>query len=75
MKLLFYKNEIDTEVENYIKQNNLNIKIKILDPVTEEILKFHEIINFPCLINWSSKVVYADKNILSFLKKRNLELQ
>ena len=66
------KGKIPVKIIEFIKSNNLDIKIKELDITTKEILEMYKIDEFPSLVYWSVnkiKLATGEKEIMNYLKE------
>ena len=66
------KGKIPVKIIEFIKSNNLDIKIKELDITTKEILEMYKIDEFPSLVYWSvnkRKLATGEKEIMNYLKE------
>ena len=64
------KGKIPVKIIEFIKSNNLDIKIKELDITTKEILEIYDIKSFPALVSWSinkTKLAVGWDEILFYL--------
>ena len=64
------KGKIPVKIIEFIKSNNLDIKIKELDITTKEILKMYKIDKFPSLVYWSinkTKLAVGRDEIMYYL--------